>query len=772
MTARWPRAVRRAAAALPVLVLAAVTAVAATAAPARAQAGDPEAGGRVLVIALPGVTWADIEAADLPNLDTVLEGAALANLAVRVDRLRTLPGSGYATIGSGTKTVAPDEVAGLALGPQEPYENSTAAEVFRRRTGAPLAGAAGHLRLGTLEQVNDASVYGGRVGFLGDALRAAGVSRGVVANADRSSLHGTIDEYHREAVLSLMDSGGIVPCGQVDKDLLADEPDLAFGLGLSPAAVREAVARCWRRGGVVLVEGSDLARAAAYRSTVTPAHRPAALRRALEHTDAVLAGPLSLVDPERDAVVVVAPSGAADGPPRLAAFAVAAPGLAPGLLQSASTRQPGYVAIVDVAPTIAELAGVELDVAEIDGRAATWAGRGGDGVDERIDRLIAHDLDAQFRDRVIAPTVATFITLEALLTLAAIALLWRNRRIPRALGGAALGLMASLPLTYLAAMFPFRDWGTAAYFAFVFGGGLALGFAADSLRPLLAPLAAIFGLMLATITVSVVALGSRLQLSTVFGDSPIVAGRFSGVNNVTFAQVMVASLLLGVIVVHRRPGRPGRTLMLGLFAATLVMLGAPMWGADVGGVLAGVPAFLVAATLLAGWRIRWRSVVLFGGVTLAAIVALGFLDLTRDPSSRSHLGRLFERVGADGWDGFETVVRRKLTQNLRTLTNSAWRFVLLPVLALAAFFGWRSPGRIRAIQERVPELRAGLLGIAVAGGLGYALNDSGIAVPGMMLAVLVLAALHLLARLESPASTEVAPGHEDAGERVPAEVGG
>ena len=55
----------------------------------------------------------------------------------------------------------------------------------------------------------------------------------------------------------------------------------------------------------------------------------------------------------------------------------------------------------------------------------------------------------------------------------------------------------------------------------------------------------------AVVTVSIVVLGSRLQLATVFGDSPIVAGRFTGINNVTFAYFFLVGDDAGV---HR--GRP------------------------------------------------------------------------------------------------------------------------------------------------------------------------------------------------------------------------
>ena len=121
------------------------------------------------------------------------------------------------------------------------------------------------------------------------------------------------------------------------------------------------------------------------------------------------------------------------------------------------------------------------------------------------------------------------------------------------------------------------------------------------------PLVIVLSFMVATIAISVVALDSRLQLSTVFGDSPVVAGRFSGVNNVTFSQLMIGALLLAVFVAGLRP-RVALAAVGALFIAVALVDGAPMWGADVGGVLAGIPAFALAFTLLAGWRVRVRTV--------------------------------------------------------------------------------------------------------------------------------------------------------------------
>jgi hypothetical protein len=744
-------------------------AVAAAVVPARPAAADetlPEVQ-RVLVLALPGVTWADIADNDVPNLRALLDASAVADLAPRVEKLKTDVGDGYATVGAGTRALGRASAAGLAFEPDERFEGSNADDVYRLQQVKRPTGDVVHLRWSVIKRSNVHSLYDAKVGALGDALTAGGISRGVVANADDVWTTPSSDTYHREAALAMVGSDGQVPCGAVGPDLLRNDAQAPFGVVLDANKVDTEFSRCWSpRRSVVLVEGSDLARVQEYAGVLTSQRFDVLWREALRRTDALVGRLLRKVDPTRDGVVVVSPSAAQTKSPRTVVFGVRAPGLGPGLLESGVTRQTGFVSIVDVAPTIARLVRAPLADEDIEGRAVSVARDGGDAHD-RLNFLVHADEDARFRDRTLLPFMSTFIGLIVLLAAAAAlsVLLGKHWRVLEPL---SLALLAVLPLTYWAAILPFRDWGSGAYYLFTLGGGLLIGGALHLMRGRFAlPLVVVLSLIIATTAISVMLLDSRLQLSTVFGDSPIVAGRFSGVNNVTFSQLMVAAILLAAFL---RPVRAttGRWFVLALFVFVLALDGAPMWGADVGGVLAGLPAFALVFTLLAPWKVRIRTVVTWVLVTIGVIVALGLLDLTRDSSHRTHLGRLFERIGKDGWSGFSTVVGRKINMNLATLTSSVWRWLFIPVLLLAAYVLWRAPGRFSTLREHVPTLEQAWIGIGAAALLGYALNDSGIAVPGVMLAVLTPATVYLLNRVdERSAAVPLARGEPASAEPVP-----
>ena len=717
------------------------------AAPAAAQDDEPvPADRRVVIIAIPGLTWEDVNDEDVPNLRALLDSSAVANASLRVQRLATPAGEGYATLGAGTRAVASVDLAGLAFGREERFGIGTAADELSRQLGEPAEGEVLHLGWHELERENRSSDFEATLGELGQALADAGIDRGVVANADGDD--PLVTEYlHREAALALADYDGVVPCGDVSSALLIDDPAAPFGRRLDAARVLDTFRRCSTPSSVVLVEASDLRRADAYGDRV-PSRRDSAVRaRALAATDALVGSLVADLDAQRDAVVVLAPSVASK--PRLAVLGVRAAEYEPGLLVSGSTRQDGHVTLADVTATVASLAGAPIDEGALEGRRVEVGSTGGSAADRR-DRLEDVDAAARFRDRMITPVAGVYIAAVCLLAMASLLVLSRRQR-SRPLEQVALCLLAVTPMTYLAKPFPFHEWGPVAYAGFVAGGAAVLGaIYARVGRSWLHPLAVAYAVVVLVITANVVLLHSGLQLNTVFGDSPIVAGRFNGVNNVMFAQLFVGTTALAAILIDRVPGRRGRVLLVLLLAAIVLINAAPMWGADVGGTLAAVPAFALIGSRLGGWRIRWRTALLWGSVAVAVVVALGLLDLTRDSTDQSHLGRLFERFGSDGIEGISTVVERKITINLRSLQGSVWRFILVPVIIGAVLAAWRAPGRLRDLANRFPSLPAVLPGVVVGLVLGYALNDSGIAVPGMMLAVMVPAVVYLASRVEVP----------------------
>ena len=185
---------------------------------------------------------------------------------------------------------------------------------------------------------------------------------------------------------------------------------------------------------------------------------------------------------------------------------------------------------------------------------------------------------------------------------------------------------------------------------------------------------------------------------------------------------------------------------MALLVATLVVLGVPTWGSDVGGVLAFTPSIGLFVVLILGKRIRVRTLLVGIGATGVAILAFGFLDLSRPPEQRAHLGRLFERVGHEGLGPLLDLMERKLLANLNVSTSSFW-VAAIPLAILFWVFVTRFPTRpVARLRQEVPGIGPGFATAISAAVLGSLVNDSGAIVGGVAATVLVAAVAHLLVR--------------------------
>jgi hypothetical protein len=747
------------------LVLAAGTGVAAG---ARTSVADPVAR-RVLVFAVPYVSWDDLDRAPMPNLDRFVRNAGVAGLSTRVDARSTPLADGYATIGAGTRTVGVPETDGGGLMTDERFGVATAGDAYLQRTGVDPTGAIVQTGIVAIDDANHRLHYDTEVGALAAALGRAGFARVVVANADGEepdAARASVDDTpgparQRQAVLGLMDGRGQVEAGRVDPGLL--EPDAAapFGVRLDETAVTDAFRDAWSGRAVVLVEASDLVRTARSEPYATTSEHDRQLRAALRRTDRLFGALLEEVDPARDVVMVVGPAHAPGGV-TLTPLAIRGPGFEPGLLRSATTRRAGFVQVQDIAPTI--LAAVGVDAPDsMEGRPAEVESSGG-SAGERLDFIRDADAAAQFRDHrigevygLLAGAAAVILTLGLVVCWWPPARRWRGVGVFTALWG--LGLLVA---AFLVRFLPLHEAGVVAFYVALLGAGAAVAGACTAVgrrRPLDGLIAALLAIV---VVLALDALrGAPLVLDSVLGYSPTVAGRFAGFGNPAYAAFSAAALCGGVLLAHRVGGRRGVLVAGVVLGVALVVDIAPMWGSDVGGILSMVPAYGLTVVVLTGRRVRVRTVAIAAGAVIAIGTLAALVDFARPPEDRTHLGRLVERVRDNGIGEAWSVIERKLSANLASLGTNILGLVLLIAVVGFVVVWRRDRARLAAVFARVPEWRAACLGFAVLAVLGFALNDSGMTVPGIMLVVFVSAWIHLLVTTESDdgasPSTAVAP---------------
>ncbi|QKE84112.1 hypothetical protein [Arthrobacter sp. NEB 688] len=455
-----------------------------------------------------------------------------------------------------------------------------------------------------------------------------------------------------------------------------------------------------------------------------PDARTAALRR----LDALVEGVLRSKSPQTR--LVVAGVGDGDSPVRPRAVVVSGPPA--GVLTSPSTRQPGLVQLQDLTASVLQWSGA--DATGLTGRVVTAEADDVPGP-ERVAARDGFEVRAATLREVSPQVTGWLATAFVVWCAAAVGVLLRRRRTggrtdraPQWLVAAGTAV-ASVPVaTFVVNVVP---WWSTGRPRLAFAGALVAAVVLVTRAALAAGRRHRFGVALVVGVVTLVVLGgdvlagSRLQLSSVFGQNPTVGGRFYGFGNTSFALYGVA--VLTVMAVVGAWAHPRRRVAVGLAALLLLLAtaleGHPSYGADFGGPPGLVLGGLLVLAVAAGLRLTVVRVLVAGAAVVVLTLALAVLDWLRPAAARTHLGEFVQTV-LDG--GADDVVGRKLAQNLTNLGSP-------PLLAIAAaatvllVVAWRTGWRVPAPGGVL--LRAAV----VLGVVGFAVNDSGLVVPAFVL---------------------------------------
>jgi hypothetical protein len=518
--------------------------------------------------------------------------------------------------------------------------------------------------------------------------------------------------------------GDVVPEGDgfvvEDWDAL-EAADRLSGYEGAPGTFGEALAplgAAW----VFVTDRPETAVMVADRSGVVPRARVGGAAE----VDAALAGGADLViastaNPDtvpaflaaaEDACVVVASSSSPQDRMHLGVFAASPQcGLGDAGLRSASTRKDGYVAVIDIAPTVLSLVGLPIPSTMIGKPVVPSDGATLGGLIEQ-DRVALRTIDA-------GPSfIACFITVFVAGALWAL----YKRRLPFTV---AMWLSAVPVASFLISFVPWWDHGpwmapaAASLFAAAVAGVswlVAAAFAGGSRR---VALGVVGGLTAAILSIDASS-GGWLQFNNPFGNSPINAGRFSGMGNVAFGFVLAGTVVAAAVAL----GRGGRRAMPWVILGSVLAVaadGLPSAGADVGGVLALVPAvgIVVIAYRSGGLPVKRLALLVVGAGALLALFAL--YDLSQPKGGQTHLASWLSGDDPLG------AIHRKFDAMLGSFQRSRLRFV--PVLPLIVMI--REHRRFRTTTW----LQSMVLGLAAGGIVGTLVNDSGVAVLAAVVAV-------------------------------------
>ena len=688
----------------------------------------------VILVGTGGLTWSDVDAKATPALWSMLRDGSTAALSVRSVFTNTCPIDGWLSLSAGDRAAA--------AGPGKGGDRSTSDPC----PAVPTVDSGVVPGWSTYVQAADAKRFGSKPGTLGETLasneqcvQAVGPGAGVGA----AYVSGAVPRYAAYDASQL--TGELSRCRVtlVDVGSLRDPADLPPG---EPAATAS-------------LSGSGSTGSGSTGSGTSGAGAGSRAEQA------------GVIDKRISEVLQAAPSGSdvivaslsdAGSSERLRLVAAKGPHYGSGTLDSKSTKQPGLVQSADLTVTLLHAAAVPVPTGL--GGAPLYRGSADDNSEsaarDRLRGLIDFD-EASHEVHALVPPFFNGVVYTQIAIYLFAAVVWRRDfgstdlrlrllRIVRRVAIVAATVPAS---TFLANLIPWWRF-PVPMLAIIASVGLfvailsAIAFLGPWGRRLTGPLAAVSLATLLVLGIDIM-FGGRLQISSLMGLQPVVGGRFYGMGNVTFALFATSAILLCIAVsgYYVKRGQPRRAalavLVVGL--AAVVVDGSPAWGADGGGPPALLPglAYLVLAIL--GIRMTWRRGALIGAVTVGLFLLVGFVDSLRPTEDQSHLGRFFESLFNGGaWD----IVVRKLEQNISILFGNYRLALLVPIALVFVIYilarptSWGSRALERS-YEACPTLRPGLIALLVMLTIGFAINDSGVAIPanGAIIAVPLIIAV-------------------------------
>lgn len=674
--------------------------------------GEP---GRVVIVTVDYLQVRDLEGKLPPNLSRLAAGGAAALMNVNTGGSIT-PENAHATIGSGSHMVATDSSACVRA--DEKLAGVTAAEEYQRRTARkPPAGSLLCLDIARIYLKNKEFNYTVSPGALGKKVHDAGFRTAALGDSDGPG------GPKRQIILMAMDEWGIVDTGLVGTGVVRPEKEFPGGFSADYNFIIENYARLSSDVRLVAIDPGDLSRLQAAREYTTGEHWMAWRSEAIRRLDDFLGSLVDHMDTKKDLLVLVSPAPGDDGleRDRMSPVLIYGGGSCGGLLVSPTTRRPGIIMNIDIAPTVLHFLGI-APPEFLAGRPARVI-PGAFNLKELAGMYRVLDLTYQARPYL----HKGYVLFQLVLLAVSLCFIFLRKGGKEILKPFFLAVM-SVPLVYL--MMPL----------FPAAGILAMTAELIIITAAVTLITIFFHrrfgtdpfLLICVATATAIAVdlaaGSPLQKASVLGFDPIVGARFYGLGN-EYMGVLIGSTLIGTTaLVSAAEKRRGLAIAAcgAAYLAILYLIGAPQLGTNVGGTIAAGSAFLVVFLLLCGVRFTWPMVLAVAAGVGLMVLALVIYDAGRPAGHQSHIGRTAGLILSGGLDQVTAVISRKSEMNLRLFRYTVWSRVLLASLGMLALLFYRPVGVMEGIKNRYPYLFRGLVGVVVGSVAALLFNDSGV----------------------------------------------
>ncbi|HUV05934.1 MAG TPA: hypothetical protein VMX94_12620 [Armatimonadota bacterium] len=715
----------------------------------------------VVMVTLEGISLDQLVKWDIPEYERLLRSGAIGLMNDKTEGNQVFDNNAV-TIGAGTRA-AGLEYAGSAFNTQELVDGERASRIFALNTGLSVPDAAVvHTGIAALLQLNTFQRYQVIPGLLGQQLQDAGIAVRVYGNSDQGAVRS------RSAVTIAMNTQGWVPAGDVGKNTIIADPERPFAMRTNYDYLLQRLAKLPPGRSFVVVEMGDCRRADVWKPYLKPERyehfkrlSAAECGRFAARLDAYLRGStdrymLLFVVAAQEAEMVTSGD-------RLTPVILTGTEVTGGLLTSSTTRRPGLITNLDLAPTILEFFDIRTHRSMLGSAAHVL--RRSDG----LSALAATNTQmvATFNARM--PVLIGYVALVVLGVILGILAVVLHRqpadsaRLP-AVPGYLRFFFAALMLAPLFLLLApaFGIYSTVPSTVFLAASALVVAY---MLNLWIRDSRLIFAAIGIAVSVAFCAdqlAGSQLLKRSILSYDPITGIRFYGIGN-ECSGVLIGATLLGLYSLFDYIPRIRRVhlILAGLFCAAVVaLIGAPDQGTNFGGMLAALSGFGFALVKVSGKSSRRRTLLWAVAGTVILLAVLLAANVMLEPDKQSHIGRAFGQARESGPLSLLDIAIRKWSMNLRLIRSSVWTVALVSLIIGLAVLFCRPVGILKRTLGKHPAMNAGFMGILFGAIVAMLTNDSGVATAATSLLYLAMPLMLMVkAEIDAAPAERVAASH-------------
>lgn len=673
---------------------------------------------KIYIVVINRLTLSDIE--EMPNIKGIIDEGSIGLMNTR--GVNGYKGAeSFATINASAKTYANNESSQLYNLKGE-YKS-----IYENRVG-PMDKeyAISNIQLGKLYNQNEKNNYSPHIGAIGDSLHSKGLKTAAFGNSD------TDEEAIRTGALIVMDSKGLVDYGNVD-DVLLEDVDYPYGIKTDYEKILLELSNIKENISLSVIDTGDLDRLNSYSNYLSIDVFQQKRDLILNDIDDFVGDLLSSLDKKNSMLVILSPNAGEDriNNNRLSPVIVWGKEIENGTFTSSTTNREGIISNLDIGPTIAQFLQAPID------------GMTGNPIESikkedsfKYIKTVNNRINTTSKVR--SKTLLIYGIIIVITMLLTLVLLLFNIDVGNKIGimfNRFFLLLYTIPMIFIFSSL-FNIDNLFKYFASLFTFIILFWFIFSKYNSSKSIYYISIGYFIIFL-LDLITKGSFTRYSIISHD-PIIGARYFGMGNEMVGIFMaIVTLIAGSLMnIYEN-----KYISMALLLLSIIMVGHPRLGANVGGTMAILSATIYFILLVMGKRINIKNLILFIAIIGIVIMVLGYIDIVMNPNP-THLGKTIGLIGEKGIGITQNIISRKLLMNIKLVGVSVWTKVLFIDIVVQVVLSYVYKDRMIYIMEK--GIGKGILSGIIGSLIGLLLNDSGIILSALSMSLITLFMLFIV----------------------------